>query len=75
MMKVYLMGDTKMSKPKEDDFVVRYTNKDIMDKLDTIDSKLDATKGLAKKAMWAAGTGITLATLSITLIMTHVVKV
>lgn len=40
-----------MAGTNEGDFVVRYTNKDIMDKLEAMDSKLDSTRVLAKKAM------------------------
>lgn len=56
---------------KNEDFVVRYTNKDIMDKLDQMDNKLGMTIGLSKKAMWAAGTALTLALALLTLLLSH----
>ena len=62
------MGTTK----GDSDFVVRYTNKDIMDKLEAIDSKLNGSVSLSKKAMWAAGTSITLALALLTLLIAHI---
>lgn len=56
---------------KSDDFVVRYTNKDIMDKLDKIESKLSGNVQLSKKAMWAAGTSLTLVIIVLSLLLTH----
>jgi hypothetical protein len=41
-------------------FTVTYTNKDIMDKLNDIETKLEASHSLAHKAIWTAGTAITL---------------
>lgn len=50
-----------MTKKTETDFVVRYTNKDIMDKLVSIEQKIEHSNSLSKKAMWAAGTALTIA--------------
>lgn len=51
------------SMAKKDDFVVRYTNKDIIEKLDALDKKIDTKIAIAssfsKRAMiTATGVGI-----------------
>lgn len=56
---------------RQEEFVVRYTNKDIMDKLESIESKLGSTHGISKKAMWAAGTALTLTLAILGLLLTH----
>lgn len=48
------------------DFMVKYTNKDIMDKLEHIEQKLEHSNSLSKKAMWAAGTALAMAITAIT---------
>jgi hypothetical protein len=60
-----------MASTKED-FVVRYTNKDIMDKLEQIDSKVVGNIQLSKRAMWAGGTAITIALAVLSLLLAHI---
>ena len=64
------MDNTK----KSEDFVVRYSNKDIMDKLDKIDGKIDGVKRLSARAMiTATGVGV-LAMATLVALLQHMNK-
>jgi hypothetical protein len=58
-----------MATTKEEDFVVRYTNKDIMSKLDSIETKIDGVRKLSNRAMiTATGAGMLVMTLLVALL-------
>jgi hypothetical protein len=50
---------------KDTEFIVQYSTKDIMEKLNSIQDDLRTHKALSIKAMWAAGVAISISLLAI----------
>jgi hypothetical protein len=61
---------------KEDNgFIVKYTNKDIMDKLEVIETKIERSNGKANKALIVSGTALTVTLIVLTILIEHIGRV
>jgi hypothetical protein len=60
--------------PVNKSFIVEYSNKDIMDKLEHIDNKLSVTQSLARKAQLYASAALGLSIIVLGYLVYHIMQ-